>query len=81
MCANIGSFSDNLVQLKVGTDHATLNVHEKVLCKSSKFLKAALKKEWDALRPITKLIHLSDIKLEVVHHYLHWLYTGTFSNP
>ncbi|KAJ4348435.1 uncharacterized protein N0V89_009809 [Didymosphaeria variabile] len=61
MAAQALDFSDDLVQLKVDAVRATFNVNKKVLSASSRFLQAALKREWAASRSEPN-IDLSDNK-------------------
>ncbi|KAF2130101.1 hypothetical protein P153DRAFT_396431 [Dothidotthia symphoricarpi CBS 119687] len=68
---------DQIIKLLVGafpTD--ILHVHEGVLCKSSIFLKNALKPEWAGQRDDPHTIDLSDERFETVKAYINWLYSS-----
>lgn len=51
-------------------------MHKGVICKSSEFLRKALKQEWAEQRPAPNTIDLSDDTLTAVKTYVNWLYYG-----
>lgn len=67
-----GSISSAPIEVCVGKDKVSFFVHESVLCKSSKFFDAALKKEWEEGQ--RRIIHLPDDDPDEVYAYIRWLY-------
>jgi hypothetical protein len=75
---DIHSAPNKTIRLEVGnTDEPTiLNIHQDVLCRTSKFFKSSLKTEWTSMKEEPNKLDLSDDTPDVVHLYIKWLYTG-----
>lgn len=69
------------MKLAVGTDKTILNVHQKILCTSSKFFQNASKPEWASSRSAPDTIDLTDESLGIVKSYVRWLYLGVLPKP
>jgi hypothetical protein len=86
--ANLVSLSSPIVQVDVGgrqsstsdtspTERQVFHVHKAVLCKTSGFLQAALKPEWQGPEP--RPVDLTDEDPTTFKMYLPWLYSGKVS--
>ncbi|KAL1792841.1 hypothetical protein ACET3X_009348 [Alternaria dauci] len=74
--------SDDIIQLIVeggiyGAD--CLNVHDGILCYSSKFFQNALKPGWTNMNAESRTIDLSNYPVGTVSDYIKWLYTNKIS--
>lgn len=62
-----------MIKLSIGDDAVTLQVPQSILCKTSKFFKNAMKREWAEQRTDPHTIDLPDDCIENVTSYILWL--------
>ncbi|KAK5700300.1 hypothetical protein LTR17_023057 [Elasticomyces elasticus] len=68
------SFTEERIKLVVGSEKREFHVARQPLEEGSEYFRLALRKDWQEGQ--SKVITLEDVTSEIVHLYLHFVYTG-----